>query len=77
MGDVYTKAHLMSRDYLTVKDFAVSLRWLENRGLAAKEGAKYFLTTEGITLRDRASSSSITETWDNVAEHFRKHQPNI
>jgi predicted transcriptional regulator len=77
LTEIVAMADAINHALPTQTELRQSFRWLQQHGLVSKEGKRYSLTAAGIALRNRASSSMIMKTWDNVAEHFRQHETNI
>jgi hypothetical protein len=77
LTDIIAIADSINHGVPTQSELQQSFRWLHERGFVRKKGKRYLLTDAGIALRDRASSSTIMKTWENVAEHFRRDEPTI
>ena len=77
LTDIITMADAINHAVPTQSELQQSFRWLHERGFVRKKGKRYSLTDASIALRDRASSATIMQTWENVAEHFRRDEPNI
>ena len=77
LTDIIAMADGINHAIPTQSELQQSFRWLQQHGLVRKDGKRYSLTDTGIALRHRASSSMIKKTWENVAEHFRRDEPNI
>jgi hypothetical protein len=77
LTDIIAMADGINHAIPTHSELQKSFRWLQEHDLVRKDGKRYSLTVAGIALRDRASSPTIMKTWENVAEHFRRDEPNI
>jgi predicted transcriptional regulator len=77
LTDIIAVADGINHAIPTQSELQQSFRWLQEHDLVRKEGKRYSLTAGGLALRDRASSPTIMKTWENVAEHFRRDEPNI
>ena len=77
LTDIIAMADGINHAIPTQSELQQSFRWLQEHDLVRKEGKRYSLTVAGTALRDRASSSTIMKTWENVAERFRRGEPNI
>src|SRR6266849_504182 len=77
LTDIIAMADAINHAIPTQSELQQSFRWLREHDLVRKEGKRYSLTAAGSALRVRASSSTIMRTWENVAEHFRRDEPNI
>ena len=77
LEEVLARADGINHAVPTDDELRTSLRWLQKQDLVCKNGRQYSLTDSGAALRRRQRSSMFFKLWDDVAEQFRRDDPNI